>query len=82
MQAIVEKRFDGGGKHVPTGPDQCHDITVYPAIGYAGGACEWYGLLLDIRDPSHPVRLDAVGGECIFRSVLITHSLQVDQRMR
>lgn len=42
------------------GPTQCHDITVYPAIGLAGGACEGYGLLLDIRDPAHPVRLDAV----------------------
>ena len=42
------------------GPTQCHDITVYPAIGLAGGACEGYGLLLDIRDPAHPVRLAAV----------------------
>jgi hypothetical protein len=41
------------------GPTQCHDITVYPAIGYAGGACEGYGMLLDIHDPEHPVRLDA-----------------------
>ncbi len=39
---------------------QCHDITVYPAIGLAGGACEGYGLLLDIRDPAHPTRLAAV----------------------
>lgn len=42
------------------GPTQCHDITVYPAIGLAGGACEGYGLLLDISDPVNPVRLDAV----------------------
>lgn len=42
------------------GPTQCHDITVYPAIGLAGGACEGYGFLLDIRDPAHPVRLAAV----------------------
>ncbi|HKW12179.1 MAG TPA: hypothetical protein VJO33_17465 [Gemmatimonadaceae bacterium] len=42
------------------GPTQCHDITVYPQIGYAGGACEGYGFLLDIRDPAHPVRLAAV----------------------
>ena len=33
------------------GPTQCHDITVYPAIGLAGGACEGYGLLLDIQEP-------------------------------
>jgi hypothetical protein len=42
------------------GPTQCHDITVYPAIGLAGGACEGYGMLLDIRDPAHPVRIAAV----------------------
>jgi hypothetical protein len=39
---------------------QCHDITVYPAIGLAGGACEGYGMLLDIADEAHPLRLDAV----------------------
>jgi hypothetical protein len=43
----------------PTGPNQCHDITVYPEIGLAAGACAGLGLLLDIRDPAHPVRLDA-----------------------
>ena len=42
------------------GPTQCHDITVFPAVGYAGGACEGYGFLLDIRDPAHPVRVAAV----------------------
>ncbi|MGV3710297.1 MAG: LVIVD repeat-containing protein [Gemmatimonas sp.] len=39
---------------------QCHDITVYPSLGLAGGACEGHGLLLDISDPVNPVRLDAV----------------------
>jgi hypothetical protein len=43
-----------------TGPTQCHDITVYPAIGLAGGACAGYGLLLDIRDVAHPKRIGAV----------------------
>ena len=41
------------------GPVQCHDITVYPAIGLAGGACAGYGVLLDIRDPANPRRLTA-----------------------
>jgi hypothetical protein len=41
------------------GPTQCHDITVYPAIGLAGGACAGYGLLLDISNPAEPVRIDA-----------------------
>jgi len=43
-----------------TGPTQCHDITLYPEIGLAGGACGGYGLLLDISDPVHPKRIDAV----------------------
>jgi hypothetical protein len=43
-----------------TGPTQCHDITVYPAIGLAGGACGGYGLLLDIRDVANPKRIGAV----------------------
>jgi len=48
----------GGGPR--PGPTQCHDITVYPALGLAGGACEGYGLLLDIRDPINPIRIGAV----------------------
>ena len=40
------------------GPTQCHDITLYPAIGLAGGACEGYGLLIDISDPVEPKRID------------------------
>jgi hypothetical protein len=42
------------------GPNQCHDITVYPAIGLAGGACGGYGLLLDITDAADPKRIGAV----------------------
>lgn len=52
----------GGGEEglEEMGPTQCHDITVYPAIGLAGGACEGYGLLLDISDATDPRRLSAV----------------------
>ena len=38
----------------------CHDITAYPALGVAAGACQGNGILLDITDPVNPVRLDAV----------------------
>jgi hypothetical protein len=48
-----------GTKGPRPGPTQCHDITVYPAVGLAGGACEGYGLLLDIHDPANPTRLYA-----------------------
>jgi len=49
-----------GGPTVRQGPTQCHDITVYPAIGRGGGACGGYGLLLDITDPANPKRIGAV----------------------
>ncbi len=38
----------------------CHDITAFPEIGLAAGACQGNGILLDISDPVNPVRLDAV----------------------
>ena len=49
---------DNKGKPVDT--DQCHDITVYSAIGLAAGACSGNGILLDIKDPVNPKRVDAV----------------------
>jgi hypothetical protein len=59
-------RAGGGGRPARNpalaqrGPTQCHDITVYPQIGLAGGACAGYGLLLDIHDVAHPRRIAAV----------------------
>jgi hypothetical protein len=54
-----------GGDHGPGTQstrltNQCHDITAYPAIGLAAGACSGNGILLDISDPVNPVRLDHV----------------------
>ena len=64
LPAIIAERFtrddDDGEDRPERGPTQCHDITLYPEIGLAGGACEGYGLLLDISDPIAPRRLDAV----------------------
>jgi hypothetical protein len=48
------------GAEKPADTDQCHDITVYSAIGLAAGACSGNGILLDIKDPVHPKRVDAV----------------------
>jgi hypothetical protein len=48
------------GKEKPTATNQCHDITVYSGIGLAAGACSGNGILLDIKDPVHPKRVDAV----------------------
>jgi hypothetical protein len=60
IQAIIDKMFPPREPGPRPGPTQCHDITVYPAIGLAAGACGGYGLLLDIRDPANPVRIGAV----------------------
>jgi hypothetical protein len=48
------------GLEKPSDTNQCHDITAYSAIGLAAGACSGNGILLDIKDPVHPQRLDAV----------------------
>jgi hypothetical protein len=48
------------GVEKPTDSNQCHDITVYPSIGLAAGACSGNGIVLDIKDPVNPKRLDAV----------------------
>ena len=50
----------GEGTQNSRATNQCHDITVFPEIGLAAGACAGNGILLDIRDPKNPVRLDQV----------------------
>jgi hypothetical protein len=58
--------LNNGGTHgengltKPSDTNQCHDITVYSAIGLAAGACSGNGILLDIKDPANPKRVDAV----------------------
>ena len=55
---MIGRGADDGHKH--PGVTSCHDITLYPASGFAGGACEGYGLLIDIKDPTNPRRVAAV----------------------
>lgn len=57
---MMGRNNDEEEDEVQRGPTQCHDITLYPAMGLAGGACEGYGMLLDISDPANPTRLAAV----------------------
>ena len=57
--------LNNGGSHdkgaeKPQDTNQCHDITVFAAVGLAAGACSGNGILLDIKDPVHPKRVDAV----------------------
>ncbi|MCR4341723.1 MAG: hypothetical protein NUW01_17745 [Gemmatimonadaceae bacterium] len=50
----------GEGTQRTSQTNQCHDITVYPAIGLAAGACSGNGIILDIRDPANPKRTHEV----------------------
>jgi hypothetical protein len=64
LATVGAGRGGRGGGARPPNPGagfltQCHDITVYPAIGLAGGACAGMGLLLDIHDTPNPKRIDA-----------------------
>jgi hypothetical protein len=40
--------------------NHCHDITAYPELGIAAGACSGNGILLDITDPANPARIDEI----------------------
>ena len=40
--------------------NHCHDITVFPEIGQAAGACSGNGILLDISDPKNPQRISEI----------------------
>jgi hypothetical protein len=60
IDALWQRGDHGPGTQNTSGTDRCHDITVYPEIGLAAGACSGNGILLDISDPVNPVRLDAV----------------------
>ena len=50
----------GPGTQTTRETNQCHDITAYPDVGLAAGACSGNGILLDISDPINPVRVDQV----------------------
>jgi hypothetical protein len=60
----------GEGTQTTRLTNQCHDITVFPEVGLAAGACSGNGILLDIRDPKNPVRLD----QAVDKSFAYWHS--------
>jgi uncharacterized protein (DUF305 family) len=61
---VIAGLWDGGdhgdGTQNTRATRQCHDITTFPEIGLAAGACSGNGILLDISDPVNPFRLDQV----------------------
>lgn len=50
----------GDGTQNTSRTDQCHDITVFPSLKIAAGACSGNGIIFDIADPLNPKRLDVV----------------------
>ncbi len=60
MNGLWKGGTHGEGTQTTSATRGCHDITVYSAVGLAAGACSGNGILLDISDPVHPKRLDAV----------------------
>ncbi|WP_367276276.1 DUF305 domain-containing protein [uncultured Erythrobacter sp.] len=50
----------GEGTQTTRQTNQCHDITVFPALKIAAGACSGNGIIMDISDPYNPVRTDSV----------------------
>ncbi len=60
IAALWQGGTHGPGTQKTSETNRCHDITVFPEVGLAAGACSGNGILLDISDPVHPVRLDAV----------------------
>ena len=50
----------GEGTQETNVTNQCHDITVFPALNLAAGACSGNGIILDISDPMKPKRIDDV----------------------
>jgi hypothetical protein len=59
IAGLARESKEAPGVQATRETNQCHDITVFPEIGLAAGACAGNGILLDISDPVHPVRLDA-----------------------
>ena len=60
IAGLAKRGAHGPGTQTTSETNQCHDITVFPAVGLAAGACSGNGILLDISDPVNPVRIDAV----------------------
>jgi hypothetical protein len=57
INGLAKEIKDPTGNHGTAETNMCHDITVYPAIGLAAGACSGNGILLDIHDPANPKRI-------------------------
>src|SRR5216683_3024972 len=60
MNGLWKGGNHGEGTQTTSMTRGCHDITIRSDLGLAAGACSGNGILLNISDPVHPVRIDAV----------------------
>jgi hypothetical protein len=60
MNGLYAGGSHGEGTQTTAQTNQCHDITVFPQMGLAAGACSGNGILLDISDPANPKRVAEV----------------------
>lgn len=60
MNGLNKGGNSGEGTQRMSETNQCHDITIYAAVGLAAGACSGNGILLDISNPINPIRIAAV----------------------
>ncbi len=60
LAGLWERGDHGPGTQTSSETNHCHDITVFPELNLAAGACSGNGILFDISDPINPERIDAV----------------------
>ena len=76
IAALWQGGNHGADTQTSRATNHCHDITVFPELGLAAGACGGNGILLDISDPVNPVRLDQV----VDKSFSYWHSATFNNR--
>ena len=60
LAGLWERGDHGPGTQTSSETNHCHDITIFPELNLAAGACSGNGILFDISDPINPERIDAV----------------------
>jgi hypothetical protein len=60
VAGLAKEGAHGPGTQTTSETNMCHDITVFPELGIAAGACSGNGILLDVKDPANPKRTTEV----------------------
>lgn len=60
LAGLWERGDHGPRTQTTNETNHCHDITVFPSLNIAAGACSGNGIIFDITDPINPTRIDEV----------------------